>query len=182
MIQSVGVFLSASDTQCEGFRTLAHNVGKALAQLGLTLIYGGASVGLMGLLAEGALEQQGKVIGVISSDLPDEIAHTGLTRLHRVATIDERKQKIMTLSDAYLVLPGGIGSLEELFQAITMMKIGSSPKKFCGLVNCNGFFDHLIAFLDVACRHSVIQPQHRALIHSNEDYQLLLEQMQQVAV
>ncbi len=129
------------------FADAAAGLGTALAQRGLGLVYGGASVGLMGVLADAALAAGGRVTGVITTSLADhEIAHHGLARLDVVATMHERKFRMAELSDAVIMLPGGVGTLEEFMEAVTWVHLGISEKP-CGVLNVDGYYDHLLAFL-----------------------------------
>ncbi|MEC9401257.1 MAG: TIGR00730 family Rossman fold protein, partial [Pseudomonadota bacterium] len=122
--------------------------GRAIAEQGYTLVYGGAKVGLMGTVADAALEAGGKVIGVLPRSLQDkEIGHEGLSELHLVDSMHERKAMMADLSDAFIALPGGVGTLEEIFEVWTWGQLGYH-KKPCGFLNAEGYYDHLIAFLD----------------------------------
>jgi len=118
-------------------------MGKALADRGIDLVYGGGRVGLMGAIADAALQAGGTVLGVIPQSLVDrEIQHTGLTQLHVVATMHERKAKMAELADAFIALPGGAGTLEEIFEQWTWGQLGIHHKP-CGFLNTNGYFDSL---------------------------------------
>jgi uncharacterized protein (TIGR00730 family) len=137
---------------------------RLLAQRGIGLVYGGASVGLMGRLADSALEAGGEVFGVIPEGVfPTEIPHTGLTERHVVATMHERKALMGELSDGFIALPGGSGTLEELFEVFTWTQLGIH-RKGCVLLNVCGYYDGLITFLDHAVAERFLRPQHRQML------------------
>ncbi|MBP7776382.1 MAG: TIGR00730 family Rossman fold protein [Acidobacteria bacterium] len=149
----------------EGARALAG----ALASGGHTLVYGGGNVGLMGVLADAVLAAGGEVVGVIPHTLMErEIGHTGVTRLHVVDSMHERKALMADLSDAFVALPGGVGTFEELFEAITWTQLGLHRKP-CGLLNVDGFYDGLLRFLDHAWTEGFIKPETRAIVSSDTD-------------
>lgn len=129
---------------------------------GIDLVYGGGRLGLMGLIADSVLAEGGKVYGVIPNALVDlEVAHTGVTELHTVDTMHERKARMTDLADAFLALPGGIGTLDELFEAWSWNVLGYHAKPFC-LLNVDGFWDGLIQFIDHAAESGFLSPQRRA--------------------
>jgi hypothetical protein len=139
-------------------------LGRLLAEAGFTLIYGGSSVGLMGLLASAALEAGGRAIGVRPNWLfPDEPAHTALTELHEVSSMHERKQLMFTLSEAFLVLPGGLGTLEEFFEVVSWSQLGLHTKPII-TVDIDGYWNHLFDFLASAQRRGFIQDRHAKII------------------
>ena len=128
---------------------------------GVDLVYGGGRLGLMGVIADSVLEFGGRVYGVIPHALVDlEVAHGGLTELHRVANMHERKATMTDLADAFLALPGGIGTLDELFEAWSWNALGYHKKPFC-LLNVGGFFDGLITFIEHASAHGFLSEQRR---------------------
>ena len=140
-----------------------------LARAGLGVVYGGARVGLMGALADAALAAGGEVIGVIPRGLAArEIAHDGLSRLYVVETMHERKARMAQQSDAFVALPGGFGTLEELFEAVTWTQLGIHAKP-CLMMNTLGYFDALLQFLDHAVREGLIQGRHRGAIRVASD-------------
>ena len=146
----VAVFCGSRPGHQPAFATAAGAVGTELADRGIGLVYGGASVGLMGVVADAALASGGRVTGVITESLADhEIAHGGLTRLDVVRTMHERKARMADLSDAVVMLPGGFGTLEEFMEAVTWVHLGIHDKP-CGVLNVDGFFDHLLRFLAYA--------------------------------
>ena len=178
MAKKIGVFLGANVGKNDAFINVAISLGEAIAQRGLCLVYGGASVGLMGYLANAALSFNGEVIGVFSNDLPNESAHHGLSHLHRVNTLTERKAMLMNLSDGFLTMPGGLGTWEELTQIWNALKIGSIDKKFCGLINTCGYYNPLIKMIEQACDYGFLQSQHANMVKVSSDIDHLLEQFE----
>ncbi|WP_297834904.1 TIGR00730 family Rossman fold protein [uncultured Roseibium sp.] len=147
-MKSICVFCGSSYGALEAYADIARETGRVIAEQGYTLVYGGAKVGLMGTVADAALEAGGKVIGVLPRSLQDkEIGHEGLSELHLVDSMHERKAMMADLSDAFIALPGGVGTLEEIFEVWTWGQLGYH-KKPCGFLNAEGYYDHLIAFLD----------------------------------
>ena len=144
-------------------------VGRAIAARGLRLVYGGAAVGLMGALADAALAAGGEVVGVIPRALVErEIAHAGLTELREVASMHERKATMADLSDGFLALPGGAGTLEEIFEVWTWAQLGHHRKPV-GLLNVDGYFDLLAAFIEHQERELFIRPEHRDMLIVESD-------------
>jgi uncharacterized protein (TIGR00730 family) len=146
---------------------------------GVDLVYGGGRLGLMGLIADSVLAEGGRVYGVIPAALVDlEVAHSGVTELFRVANMHERKAKMTDLADAFLALPGGVGTLDELFEAWSWNALGYHAKPFC-LLNVDGFWDGLIAFMDHATENGFLSPQRRKQLlvarNPNEALKLLDE-------
>ena len=140
-LKSVAVFCGSHSGNKAIYSQTARNLGRCLAENGITLIYGGAKVGLMGHVAEGALEADGAVVGVIPEQLVyKEIVHDGITELTIVSTMHQRKQAIVDLADAFILLPGGAGSLEEFFEAWTWAQLGLHMKPM-GILNVDGFYD-----------------------------------------
>ncbi len=173
-MRAVAVYCSSSTPNERRFVEAARALGRGLAERHLALIYGGAKVGLMGEIAGATLAHGGRVIGIIPERLrAREIAHDGLTELHIVETMHQRKQKMADLADAYVALPGGLGTLEELFEVATWYQIGIHKKPVLAL-NIAGFFDLLFAFLDQATASGVLQPQNRAIIECVDDVPALL--------
>ena len=159
---SVCVFCGSSPGAHPDYETAARALGAGLAGAGARLVYGGASVGLMGALADAALGAGGEVVGVIPQSLVDrEVAHPGLTELHVVGTLHERKARMAELSDAFIALPGGAGTLEELFEIYTWGQLGLHAKPLA-LVNVRGYFNGLLVFLDHAMAEGFLPAEHRA--------------------
>jgi uncharacterized protein (TIGR00730 family) len=156
------------------YRETARRAGQLLAESGIGLVYGGGNVGLMGALADAALAAGGEVIGIIPGGLLSrEVGHTGLTELHVVGTMHERKALMADLADAFLALPGGMGTLDELVEILTWAQLGIHAKP-CGLLNVAGYFDPLIALLDHMVAERFLHPEHRALALVDDDLDRLL--------
>ncbi|MFN7144992.1 MAG: TIGR00730 family Rossman fold protein [Myxococcota bacterium] len=148
-----------------------------LARRGMGLVYGGGSVGLMGILADAALARGVEVHGVIPRHLEErEVGHTSLTRQHVVATMHERKALMAELSDAFLALPGGIGTMEGLFEVYTWGQLGLHPKPV-GLLDVAGYYAPLVGFLDHTVAEGFLRPEHRAFLLSGADIDPLLDAM-----
>ena len=177
-MRSVCVFCGSNSGARDSYAEAAREVGRALAERGLSLVYGGAAVGLMGALAGAALEAGGTVIGVMPKALIErEIAHAGLSELHEVRSMHERKAMMADRSDAFLALPGGAGTLEETFEAWTWAQLGHHAKPV-GLLNVDGFFDALLTFLDHQCRERFIRREHRDMLFVESDPKLLLDRFE----
>jgi uncharacterized protein (TIGR00730 family) len=154
---------SASGTSPE-YLAEAHALGKALAAAGIGLVYGGACVGLMGAVADAALDAGGEVIGILPDILSGgEIAHTRLTTLEVVPTMHERKMRMHALADAFVALPGGYGTLDEMIEAVTWAQLDIHAKP-CILVNTLGYWDGLLEFLDTAVKAGFLKRSNRALL------------------
>ena len=142
----------------------ARELGELLLEQEIDLVYGGSNLGIMGAIADTVLEGGGNVTGIIPHALHGkEIAHTGLTELHVVDSMHERKSLMAVLSDGFIALPGGFGTLEEIIEVITWGQLGFHDKP-CGLLNVNGYFDHLLAFLDHSHAEGFLHPQHRSML------------------
>ena len=151
-------------------------MGRALARRGLELVYGGGRVGLMGEVSNAVLDAGGEVIGVIPRALlRKEIAYTELTDLRVVETMHARKAHMAELADGFIALPGGLGTLDELFEILTWAQLGLHEKP-CGLLNAHGFFDKLIAYVDHTVDQGFVRPAHRAMILIDTDPDHLLDQ------
>jgi uncharacterized protein (TIGR00730 family) len=160
-IKKVAVYCGSAPGASPIFADCARATATALVEHGVDLVYGGGRLGLMGLMADSVLELGGKVYGVIPHLLVKlEVAHTGLTELHRVDTMGERKAVMSELSDGFLCLPGGIGTLDELFEAWSENALGFHKKPFC-LLNVDGFWDGLIEFMDHATESGFLSAQRR---------------------
>ncbi len=174
-MKRVCVFSGSSPGADIAYRAAATDLGHRVAERGIELVYGGASVGLMGAVADAALEGGGHVIGVIPQPLVDrEIAHPGLGDLRVVDSMHERKAVMAELSDAFVALPGGVGTLEELFEVYTWNQLGLHAKPL-GLFNVRGYFDGLARFLDHAVAERFVTPQHRAMLLVSEDLRELID-------
>ncbi|MBY0370066.1 TIGR00730 family Rossman fold protein [bacterium] len=163
-LHSVGVFCGANTGTNPLFAEQARELGHALADRGLGLVYGGGSVGLMGEIANAVLERGGRAVGVIPQHLVDrEVSHRGLTKLHIVSTMHERKALMAELSDAFISLPGGFGTLDEMCEILTWAQLGMHAKPM-GLLNTAGFYNGFLTFLDQAVANGFLRPQNRDLI------------------
>ena len=173
-MQSVCVFCGSAPGSHPGYLDLATRFGSLLAARGLRLIYGGGRVGLMGALADAVLAGGGDAVGVIPQLLIDkEVSHLGLTRLQVVATMSERKQVMGDLADSFVTLPGGIGTMDELFEAWTWTQLGLQNKP-SGLLNYRGYYDPLLAFLDTAVTEGFLRtPSRQSLLVDTEMERLL---------
>jgi hypothetical protein len=163
-LKRVAVYCGSADGNDPVYLAEARALGEAIATAGLGLVYGGASVGLMGAVADAALAGGAEVIGVLPDVLAGkEIAHAGLTRLELVKTMHERKARMAELADAFLILPGGFGTLEELLEIVTwaQLKLHAKP---CILINTADYWNGLLAFLDTAVEAGFLKPQNRALL------------------
>lgn len=163
-LQAICVFCASADGTDPAYLQAATELGTALAQRKIALIYGGAKVGLMGAVAGSALAQGGRVLGVIPHVLVDlEVAHQGCTELHVVDTMHTRKALMGEKSDAFLILPGGYGTLEELFEVVTWQVLKLHSKPVC-LLNTNGFYDPLLKFLDHCVTQGVLKQKNREML------------------
>lgn len=171
----VCVFCGSKHGAAAAYTMAARKVGRTLAERGLGLVYGGGDVGLMGEVANAALEAGGEVVGIIPEFMAGpEVAHAGLTHLEVVSSMHERKARMAVWADAFLALPGGWGTLEELFEVITWAQLGLHAKPV-GLLDVRGFYDDLLAFLDGAVTEGFLKPQHRRLLHADSDIDRLLD-------
>ncbi|MCP8465235.1 TIGR00730 family Rossman fold protein [Pseudomonas sp. ZM23] len=163
-LRSICVFCGASPGASPIYQETAEALGRHLAERGIRLVYGGGAVGLMGMVADAALAAGGEVIGIIPQSLKEaEIGHKGLTRLEVVDGMHARKARMAELSDAFIALPGGLGTLEELFEVWTWGQLGYHGKPL-GLLEVNGFFDPLLTFLDHLVQERFVRSQHREML------------------
>ncbi len=178
MIHRLCVFCGSCDGTLPEYGEAARALGASLARRGVEVIYGGGRVGLMGRLADGCLEAGGRVVGVIPEALATkELAHAGCTELHVVGSMHERKALMAERADAFLALPGGLGTFEELFEVWTWGQLGFHAKP-CGLLNVAGFYDRLIAFLEHAAEHGFLRAEHLRMLFVGGDGAELLDAMQ----
>jgi uncharacterized protein (TIGR00730 family) len=163
-IQSICVYCGSSEGRVDTYARQARELGRFLAEHSIRLVYGGANVGLMGILADASLAAGGRVIGVMPKALADkEKAHRGLTELHVVGSMHERKALMAELADGFIALPGGAGTLDELFEMWTWGQLGFHGKP-CGLLNSAAYFDPLITFLDHAVSEGFVRACHRDML------------------
>jgi uncharacterized protein (TIGR00730 family) len=174
-LKSICVYCGSSPGRLKAYSTAARALAASLVEQNIRLVYGGAKVGIMGMLADAALQLGGEVVGVIPEALVQkEVAHTGLTELHVTQSMHERKTRMAELSDGFVALPGGIGTLEELFEVWTWAQLGFHDKP-CGLLNVEGYFDSLALFLDHAVDEQFVKQPHRSLLIVENDAKKLLE-------
>jgi uncharacterized protein (TIGR00730 family) len=175
-MKKICVFCGSSPGARPEYVQAARQLGVILAQRKIGLVFGGGRVGMMGQLAQGALENGGEVIGVIPKELyKKNVAFTGLSDLRVVESMHERKALMVELSDGFMALPGGLGTLEEIFEILTWAQLGIHHKP-CGLLNVAGYFTPLLAFLDHIVEQGFIDAPHRAMILSADDPEELLQQ------
>lgn len=171
------VFCGSSSGNNEGYNHSATKLGALMAKQNIGLVYGGASIGVMGAVADSVLANGGEVIGVIPEILMiKEVAHQSLTRLEVVSSMHQRKERMYALSDAFLTLPGGFGTLDELCEILTWRQLGQHQKPI-GIFNDAGFFDYLIAHIDKSVEHQFIREAHRDMLVIGEDYNQIIDQL-----
>jgi uncharacterized protein (TIGR00730 family) len=173
------VFCGSQTGSRTEYQHQAAELGRLLVEQGHSLVYGGGKVGLMGILADAVLADGGEVVGVIPEQLATkELLHTGATVMHRVDSMHARKAKMEQLSDAFVALPGGYGTLEELLEIITWAQLGIHRKNI-GILNTAGYFDGLLGLIEHAIAESFIRPQHRDLLVVAKYPNELLQQLQE---
>ena len=173
-MNSLCVFCGSSPGRNPAYLKAAREIGDLIARRGITMVYGGGSIGLMGAAADAALDAGGKVVGVIPrSLLSREQGHKRLTEQHVVATMHERKALMNRLSDGFVVLPGGVGTLEEFFEIWSWANLGIHAKPF-GVLEVNGFWQPLFTFLDRMTADGFVRPEFRALVRVAHDADALL--------
>jgi uncharacterized protein (TIGR00730 family) len=176
-INSLCLFCGASPGADPAYRDAAAAFGTTLAHQNIRLIYGGGSVGLMGVAADACLAAGGEVVGVIPRMLMEkEVGHAGVTQMHVVETMHERKALMTELSDGFIALPGGYGTLDELFESLTWLQLAYHRKPI-GLLNVNHFFDGLIAFLDHARDERFLRDLHRDSLQVDTDLSALIDKL-----
>jgi uncharacterized protein (TIGR00730 family) len=176
-LSSVAVYCGSSPGADPAFAAAAASLGRLLADRGIRLVYGGGHVGLMGVLADAVLRHGGEVHGVITRALEEkEVAHQHLTALQVVATMHERKAAMADLSDGFIMLPGGFGTLDEFFEVVTWTQLGIHAKP-CGILNVNGFFDPLRELLELATTQRFLRPEHRDMVVMEPDPVAMLERL-----
>ena len=176
-LRRVCVYCGSSNQVDERWREVARAMAECLARRKIDVVFGGGSVGLMGALADAALAAGAEVIGVIPQKLLDlELGHRGVTELLVVETMHERKHRMAELSDAFVALPGGWGTLEEIFEVTTWTQLGYHEKPV-GLLNAHGYYDKLISFLDQGAELGFIRPQHRPILQAAADPDELIDRL-----
>ena len=177
-MKSICVFCGSSDTVHTDYLSAARSMGRALAERGIRLIYGGGKTGLMGAVADGVLEAGGEVIGVIIPSMNTKaLAHDGLTRMEVPLDMHARKAKMHELADGYIALPGGFGTFDELFETITWAQTGAHEKPV-GLLNVKNYYAPLLAAIDHAVREGFVFQEHRDVLFCDDEPNLLIQQME----
>lgn len=178
MIKSICVYCGSNPGAASEYADTARAVGAGLAQAGIRLVYGGGYVGLMGIVADAAIDAGGQVTGIIPDFLNEkEIAHPRVSDLHVVRSMHERKLMMAEQSDAFITLPGGIGTMEELFEVWTWSQLGRHRKPV-GLLSVNGYYDKLLDFIDHMTGEGFLQDKHRAMLLRGQTVEELLDQFQ----
>ncbi|QNE40076.1 TIGR00730 family Rossman fold protein [Hymenobacter sp. NBH84] len=176
-MKSVAVYCGSSIGRNDLYRQQAHEMGRILAERDLTLVYGGGKVGLMGTIADSVLQHGGRAVGVIPEFLASkEVAHLGLTELYVVQSMHERKLKMAELADGFVAMPGGYGTLEELFEVLTWGQLGLHPKPI-GVLNVAGFYTHLLRALDHMVDEALLRSENRQQLLQAETPAVLLDHM-----
>ena len=176
MIKTVCINCGSSPGKLPIYKQIAKELGQFLAASQINIVFGGANTGLMGEIANSALKCNGRVIGVITEYINQKVGHKTLTELIIVKDMHERKKKMFELSDAFIALPGGFGTLEEIFEIITWAQLGNHSKPF-GFLNINNFYDKLIEFIDNAVEESFIKQIHKNMIIVEDNYCNLFEKL-----
>jgi hypothetical protein len=177
-VRAICVYCGSTEGNRRDYRDAAAALGQTLARRRLTLVYGGGCVGLMGAVADACMAARGRVVGVIPRALLErEVGHRGVSELRVVDSMHERKQLMAELADGFVALPGGIGTLEELFEMWTWAQLGLHRKPV-GLLNAGGYFDALLEFLDRSVESGFIRPKHRAILQVARDAETLLERFE----
>lgn len=176
-MKSICVYCGSRKGEDSSLMPMAYKVGEIIAKSGNSVVYGGACVGLMGQVADGALSQGGRVVGVIPKLIFDfEVAHNGITELHQVESMHDRKLKMMQLSDAFIALPGGFGTMDELNEIITWRQIKLHNKPIA-ILNHNGYYDHYIQFLKVCVKSGLISQEHLDMLIVSDSVEKLIEKI-----
>ena len=176
-LEAVCVFCGTSAGNRSAYADAARALGTLLTARATRLVYGGGDIGLMKIVADAALAAGGEVIGVIPQTLADrEVAHAGLTKLHVVQTMYERKQMMNDLSDGFIALPGGLGTLEEFFEVLSWGQLGMHAKP-CGILDVDGYYEPLLALLDRAVDDGLLKVENRAMLIYETDAERLLDRM-----
>lgn len=169
MLQRICVYCGSSTGRKEEYTEGAKKLGRIFVERDIELVYGGASIGVMGALADAVLLNGGKVTGIIPKDLVQkEVAHDGLTDLQVVSSMHERKAAMADLSDGFIALPGGLGTMEELFEMLTWAQLGFHRKPI-GMLNICGYYNHLSAFLDHTVEEQFVKKNHRSMLLVKQD-------------
>lgn len=178
MMDNVCVYCGSSPGRRPSYGDAAESLGRTLVDRGVGLVYGGASVGVMGTLADAVLDAGGEVHGVIPEALMTrELAHGGLTELEVVDSMHARKSRMVDLADGFVALPGGFGTVEELVEVLTWAQLGFHDHP-CGLLNVEGYYDSLVAFFDCTLEEGFVSPEHREMLVVAADPETLLDEFE----
>ena len=178
MVKRICVYCGSNPGNRPGYKLAAINLAETIVERGYELVYGGANVGIMGVIADAALAKGGKVHGVIPGALIEkEIAHQGLTRLYSVGSMAERKQKMADLSDGFVSLPGGAGTMDEMFEMWVWAQLGWNDKP-SALMNVEGYYDHLLRFLDHQATEGYVKQAHRDMLVVSDNASDILDQFE----
>ena len=178
-MKRVCVYCGSSDGKKPEYKEAARTLGRAMLDKGIGLVYGGAQIGIMGEIADTVMEGGGEVIGIMPKSLADrEIFHTGLTRLEIVDSMHERKAMMADLSDGFIALPGGLGTIEEIFEVLTWAQLGFHQKP-CALLNALGYYDNLSAFLNHTVIEGFVNTASRSMLITESDPVTLLERFEE---
>jgi uncharacterized protein (TIGR00730 family) len=173
----LAIYCGSATPADHAYVALARSVGEMLARRGIGIVYGGGRLGLMGALADAALVAGGEVVGVIPQALVEaELAHDGLSALEVVTSMHERKARFTALSDGFVTLPGGVGTMDELWEAVSWAQLGYHAKPV-GVLNAFGFFDHLLAFNRHMAEVGFVRPAHQGIVMAEAELDLLLQRM-----
>ncbi len=177
MIKKISVFCGSSIGKKPAYRQAAEEMGRLFAKKGLELVFGGGNIGMMGAIADIVIELGGTVTGVIPESLIDkEIAHGQVTEMHVVDDLMERKKMMISISDAFIVLPGGFGTLDEMFEVVTMLQLGYIRKP-AGVLNTDHYYDDLISMMNKGVQEQFVKPLHRENIIVEEQPEALLDRI-----
>lgn len=175
VIKRLCVYCGSSTGNRSEYAQAARELARAMVSRDTGLVYGGASIGVMGVLADAVIKEGGEVIGIIPRGLlAKEVAHTGITELREVDSMHERKAMMAELSDGFIALPGGLGTIEEFFEIWTWAQLGMHRKP-CGLLNAGRYFDKLIAFIDHAVSEQFIKEEYRSMVFVERESDILLQ-------
>lgn len=181
-MQSISIFCGANFNGDPVLKNAVDLLAETLVSRNMTLVYGGGKVGVMGIMADAVLQRGGKVIGVIPQFLMDkEVGHAGLTQLHVVENMHQRKQVMIDLSGGAIMLPGGFGTFEEFFEVLSWLQLGLHTKPV-GILNVNGFYDLLLQQMDLMVEKQFLKPANRALVLSSADPIELINMMSNIAI
>lgn len=176
-MKSICVYCGANFNGNEQLKNEIENLAHTMVANGITLVYGGGSVGVMGVIADAVLKLNGQAIGIIPQFLLDkEVGHGALTQLIVTENMHQRKQKMADISDGFIILPGGFGTLEEFFEVLTWLQLGLHGKPI-GVLNVNGFYDHLFAQMDVMVNEGFLKQTNRNLVFNENDAKVLIQKM-----